>query len=266
MPQPLIKTRLPSRRGAMEQPNVTGDGDAPLSARFWAAVVATGIATGLAGDAMMVILTTVEHLAFGYHDSGVLATLQRVSGGVDFQTAVERTDGLHRVVSLLVAGVLGGVAWYLLRRWTTGRSEVDEAIWDGDGHLAVGRSLGTSIISEVVIGMGASIGREAAPKLLGGVSGSVLAGPFRLSVPQRRLLVACGAGAGLAAVYNVPLGGALFTAELLVGSLTLPVVLPALACSWIATATAWLYLPATATYLDIPSYPFTPSILVWGLV
>jgi len=55
--------------------------------------------------------------------------------------------------------------------------------------------------------MGASVGREAAPKLMGGVSGSLLARWMGLTPAQRRLLVACGGGAGLAAVYNVPLGG-----------------------------------------------------------
>jgi hypothetical protein len=42
-------------------------------------------------------------------------------------------------------------------------SEIDEAIWHGDGRLSLRRCLGTSVISEVVIGMGASLGREAAP-------------------------------------------------------------------------------------------------------
>ena len=118
----------------------------------------------------------------------------------------------------------------------------------------------------MVIGLGASMGREAAPKLMGGVSGSVLATWAHLSPAQRRLLVACGGGAGLAAVYNVPLGGALFTAEVLCGSVALPVVLPALACSWIATATAWLYLPEHATYVDIPSFHFTATLLVWAIL
>jgi chloride channel protein, CIC family len=145
---------------------------------------------------------------------------------------------------LLIAGVFGGVAVYLLRRYTRGEhSELDESIWNGDGRLSFRRSLGTSVISEVVIGMGASMGREAAPKLLGGVSASLLATWTGLSAPQRRLLVACGGGAGLAAVYNVPLGGALFTAEILCGSISLPIMLPALACSGIATAVASIYLP-----------------------
>ena len=145
-------------------------------------------------------------------------------------------------------------------------SEIDEAIWNGDGRLSFRRSLGTSVISEVVIGMGASIGREAAPKLLGGASGSVLSGWAGLSVQQRRLLVACGGGAGLAAVYNVPLAGALFTAEILIGSITLPVMLPAVACSWIATATAWIDLPDRAVYPGIPDYRFTWSLMTWALL
>src|SRR5580704_13122478 len=78
--------------------------------------------------------------------------------------------------------------------------------------------------------------------------------------------MACGGGAGLAAVYNVPLGGALFTAEVMLGTISVPVVLPALACSWIATVTAWLYLPDHPIYIDVPSYRFTTTLLVWALL
>ncbi len=238
----------------MEQPNVTGDGEAALSPTFWLAVVATGVAAGLLGDALMALLFTVQHLAFGYHTGSL-------------QSAVEHASGTRRVASLLVAGAFGGVAWTLLRRATPGENaEIDDAIWTGDGTLSPRRSLGTSVISEIVIGMGASIGREAAPKLMGGVAGSVLAKFMRLSPAQRRLLVACGGGAGFAAVYNVPLGGALFTAEVLLGSMALPVVLAALACSTVATATAWLYLPAHATYLDMPAYHSSASLLVWSVL
>jgi len=256
MPAPLIKRRLPSGAGAMLQPNVTGDGDARLTLRFWVMVVITGVATGLLGDLMMFILFSVEHLAFGVDDNG--------SG---FTAAVARAGGWHRVLPLLIGGVIGGVAWYVLRRFTPGqKSEVDEVLWTGDGRLSVLRSFGTSVISEVVIGLGASLGRESAPKLMGAVSGSVAAGWAGLTPAQRRLLVACGGGAGLAAVYNVPLGGALFTAEILIGSMNLPVILPALACSGIATFVAWIYLPQQATYADIPSYAFAPRLLVWAVL
>src|ERR1700760_209801 len=254
IPQPLIRTRLPSGRGATEQPNVTSDGDTALSPVFWMVLAATGVAAGLFGDLLMWILFSVEHLAFGFN-AGPL------------EDGVRHAADLRRLISLLLAGLIGGGGRYPLRPRARGEpAEMGHSIWNGDGKLSFRRSFGTSVISEVIIGMGASLGREAAPKLMGGVSASLLATWAHLSVGQRRLLVACGGGAGLAAVYNVPLAGALFTAEVMVGTLALPVVLPALACSGIATAVAWIYLPDHATYLGIPAYRFTLTLLVWSLL
>jgi len=238
----------------MEQPNVTHDGDAALTPAFWLAVVITGVATGLFGDFLMWILALAERGAFNYHSGS-------------FQDAVAAVGGLRRIGSLLVAGVTGAMSWYLIRRYLKNeKAEIDEAVWNGDGDLSPRRSLLTSIVSEVVIGLGASIGREAAPKLMGGASGSVVSGWLHLTPAQKRLLVACGGGAGLAAVYNVPLGGAIFTAEVLYGSFALPVVFPALATSLIATVVAWIYLPSGATYADIPNYRFSTSLMVWSLL
>ena len=139
-------------------------------------------------------------------------------------------------------------------------------VWGDGARLSFRRSLGTSVISEIVIGMGASIGREAAPKLMGGASAGILASWARLTPAQRRLLMACGGGAGLAAVYNVPLGGALFTAEVMMGSISLPVVLPALACSGIATVTGWLYLPRPGHLPGRARLPRHAPLLAWALL
>jgi len=254
IPPPLISRRLPSGRGATEQPNAAGDGDAALTPAFWAMVVLTGAPAGLFEDLLMAVLTVVQHLAFGYH-SGTL------------ESGAEHASDARRLIVLLSAGAFGGVAWFLLRRYTSGeQSDLDDVVWGEGTRLSFRRSLGTALISEAVIGMGASLGREAAPKLMGGACGSVLAGWAGLSAAQRRLLMACGAGAGLAAVYNVPLGGALFTAEVMLGTISLPVVLPALACSVVATATAWVYLPDRPTYLDVPEYRVSAALLVWALV
>ncbi len=88
VPQPLIKKRIASGRGAMEQPNVTHDGDAALTPRFWVAIVITGVATGLFGAGLMALLQFVEKLAFSYH-------------GGSYQAAVAATSNWHR---LLYAG------------------------------------------------------------------------------------------------------------------------------------------------------------------
>jgi chloride channel protein, CIC family len=253
-PQPLIRTRIPSGRGAMEQPNATGDGDLALTVEFWVLLVATGLATGLFGDLLMFVLNSVIHLAFG-----------GTSGS--FQAAVESTSWQRRVVVLGVGGLVTGVGWYLLRRFTAGRpGDLDDSLWTGTGELSFRRCSISALLSEVAVGSGASLGREAAPKLMGAVSGSVLARWRQLTPAQRRLLVACGAGAGMAAVYNVPIGGALIAAEILYGSITLPVVLPALVCAWLATVTSWLYLPVHPTYTNVPAFPVTATQLVWAIV
>jgi H+/Cl- antiporter ClcA len=238
----------------MEQPNATGDGDLALDGQFWLLLVVTGVATGLVGALLMFVLNAVIHLAFG----GSITT---------FLAAVERTSWQRRIVVLAVGGLVTGVGWYLLRRFTAGRpSDLDDAVWTGTGELSFRRSSVSSLLSVVAVGAGASLGREAAPKLMGAVSGSLLARWRDVSPAQRRLLVACGGGAGMAAVYNVPIGGALIAAEILYGSITLPVVLPALVCAWIATATSWVYLPVHPTYTDVPAFPVTATQLVWAIV
>ncbi len=92
------------------------------------------------------------------------------------------------------------------------------------------------LLSVIIVGMGVSLGREGAPKQAGAVLANVLADRRGLSDEQRRLLVACGAGAGMAAAYGVPLGGALFALEVMRGMLALRLVLPAVLASLIATA------------------------------
>jgi H+/Cl- antiporter ClcA len=125
--------------------------------------------------------------------------------------------------------------------------------------------LGSAVLSVVVVGMGASLGREGAPKQAGAVAANLISDKARLSDEQRRLLVACGAGAGMAAAYGVPLGGALFALEVLRGMLALRLVLPALLASLVATAISWLVLPNAPTY-QIPAFSMSAGALAWALI
>jgi chloride channel protein, CIC family len=109
------------------------------------------------------------------------------------------------------------------------------------------------------------MGREGAPKQAGAVFANLFADAEKLSDEQRRLLVACGAGAGMGAAYGVPLGGALFALEVMRGKLALRFVLPALFTSMIATGVSWLALPDAPTY-NIPSFPLSSSVMVWALL
>ncbi len=47
---PLLKKRMPSGQGSMIQPNVTGDGETPLTPRFWVLVAVVGVVAGWSGS------------------------------------------------------------------------------------------------------------------------------------------------------------------------------------------------------------------------
>ena len=253
-PKPLLRHRLPTRRGATEQPNAGSDAPAPLTPQFWLLVIVTGVVTGLFAAGMMWLLHTAQHVAYDYR-SGL------------FQHAVERVSWEHRLLVLGLAGLIAGIGWHTLRRLTPGdRSDVHGAVWGDESRLTFRRAFPSSILSEIVVGMGVSLGREQAPQLLGAVSGSILGRWGGLTPEQRRLLLACGSGAGLAAVYNVPIGGALVIAELLYGRITLSVVLPALVTCVIATMVAWIYIPNEPTYMHISTFPLNYQVVVWAVL
>ncbi len=186
--------------------------------------------------------------------------------GQDLLDAARQAGAWHHVWVLLAAGLLTGGGQIVLRRLTSGNGiDITEAISLHAGRLPALRTLGSAVLSILVVGMGASLGREGAPKQAGAVIANGLSDRARLSDEQRRLLVACGAGAGMAAAYGVPLGGALFALEVLRGVLALRLILPALLASTVATLVSWLALPDAPTYV-IPAYPTTVSVVCFALV
>ncbi len=234
------------------QPNIVGRGIvAGYSLRFWGLVVALGVTTGIAGALLMALLYTVQHLAWGYHSGTFLA-------------GVQAAPSWRHIVVLLAAAVIVGAGALLLERLSSsGGGEISESLWLRGARVPTIPALGRGVLSIVTVGMGSSLGREAAPQLAGAAAASRLSDWAALPGWQRRLLVASGAGAGMAAVYNVPLGGALFALEVLLGSLALPLVLPALATSLIATAVAWVSLGDGPTY-HVPSYGADLSTIVFA--
>jgi chloride channel protein, CIC family len=226
---------------------------AGYTGRFWSLVALLGVAAGLGAAALIGLLRLAERLAYGDHRGS-------------FLNVAEAASGQRRLLAVVLAAPLLWVGAMVLRRLpSSGGSEVSEAVWLRAGRLPLIPSLGRAVLSIVTVGMGVSLGREAAPQLVGAAAASRLSDWAALPTWQRRLLVASGAGAGFAAVYNVPLGGAVFALEVLLGTLALPLVLPALAVSVIATAVAWIFLGTAQTY-QMPVYALSAGQLLWALL
>jgi chloride channel protein, CIC family len=224
----------------------------PRAVVFWSAILLTGLSTGAAAAVLTKLLFLVQHAIWP---------------GPHLLDAAERQSAWHHMGALLAAGALTGFGQIALRRLSSGNSiDITEALTNFAGRLPVLRTLGTATLSVVVVGMGASLGREGAPKQVGAVIANALSDRTGLSDEQRRLMVACGAGAGMAAAYGVPLGGALFAVEVLRGVLALRLILPALLASAAATGVAWLLaMPDEPTYA-IPSYTLSASVICWSVV
>ena len=225
----------------------------PGASRFWGAVLLTGIGAGAGAAALTRLLEAVQRLMWP-------------GNGVELMDAAARVGPWRHVLILLGAGVLIGGGQLALKRLSSSNGiDITEAIWFRAGRLPAIRTLASALLAIVTVGMGASLGREGAPKQTGAVIANALSDRVHLSDEERRLLVACGAGAGMAAAYGVPLGGALFALEVLRGALALRLVLPALFASSAATAVSWIVLPDAPTYV-IPAFPSSLCVGVWALV
>ncbi len=213
----------------------------------------TGISTGIAAAALTRLLELVQRSVWG-------------GSGTDLLQSAQQAGAWRHILALLGAGVVTGVGQIILRRLSSGNGiDTTAAIWFHAGRMPAWRTLGSAVLSVIIVGMGASLGREGAPKQAGAVFANFFSDRVRLSDEQRRLLVACAAGAGMSAAYGVPLGGALFALEVMRGVLALRYVLPALLASVVAAAVSWVALPDAPTYL-IPAYSSSASSIVWALL
>lgn len=218
--------------------------------RFWITVIATGIFAGLIGLFCAHLLHFIEWLAWGV-TSGTLLE------------AVTQSSALKRVATLFLGGIIAGISWTLFFHSGPGPTSVREA---SEGHpMPFLRTLWHAVTQIIAVGMGASIGREVAPRELSSAAGAWLSDTVGLSQNDRRIIVACAAGGGLAAVYSIPLSGAVFSLEVLLLSLRARTVGPAFAVSGIAV------LVSTgpcrpAPFYQLPDISADPSLMVWALI
>lgn len=217
------------------------------------ATLAVGVLAGVGGVALVLLLHLVQHLAFGY-----------VEGA--FLFGVERSSPARRVLALAAGGVVVALCWWWHRRHVDAEEvSVTRALREPGGRLPVVATAVDAVFQVVAVGVGASLGREGAPRQTGAALGDWIARRVHVTETQRRTLLACGAGAGLAAVYNVPLGGAAFTLEILLASISLRDVVPALVTSVVATVVTWPVLGDRPTY-DVVPLRFSAPVLVCALV
>jgi len=204
--------------------------------RFWLLVPLTGVVAGLGAVVSVHFLHLVQRLGWGEPE--------------DLLRAAQHAHWTRRLITPFVGGVIVVGAELLFRAPAGGHGTASliEAIWARRGVVRLRWAVLQGFLCLIVVGLGASLGREGALVYFGAAAGSWLGRRFGIEGDRLKLLVACGASAGIAAAYNTPIGGALFGLEIFLGGLALELYGPLIFSSVAAT------LVSRALLFDHPSY------------
>jgi chloride channel protein, CIC family len=160
-----------------------------------------------------------------------------------------------RVLIPATGGLLAGSVLLMGNRLIKGQSSTDymEAIVIGDGHIPLRTSLVKITSAMFTIGSGGSVGREGPMVQLAALLASLLGRWRHFSRQQLRLLVACGAAAGIASAYHAPIGGSFFVAEIILGTIAMESLGALVAASVTAALTMQVLGNADRLY-DVASF------------
>ena len=172
------------------------------------------------------------------------------SWGAGLSESFTRLPWWQRILVPTVGGAAAGLVLMFTARFIKKQRTTDymEAVVIGDGILSARQSLLKSLSALFSISSGASIGREGPLVQLSAMLASAIGRIMRVSSPRLRLLVACGAAAGIASAYNAPVSGALFVAEVVMGTMSMGVFGPLVCSSVVATLTIRQFVGADPLY------------------
>src|ERR1700729_4092712 len=173
-------------------------------------------------------------------------------------------------IFVILVPVLGGIGvTFLVANFAPeakghGVPEVMDAIFHKGGVIRPVVALVKSLASALAIGSGSSVGREGPIIQIGSALGSTLGQIVRMPVGQRIALVAAGAGAGIAATFNTPIGGVMFAIELMMPEVSVRTFLPVALATGTATFVGNWFLgpqPAFAVPL-LPALGHHPASMI----
>jgi CIC family chloride channel protein len=197
---------------------------------FFLMIVVVGVIGGLLGLVTQFLIDAVQTLLWG-SPGDLLALIPKVPSWVV-------------VAAPAAGGAVVGLLLWLGRRWTKGEASGEgtgmliEAVALSGGKIAPRPVLLNALAAIVTVGSGGSLGREGPMIRLGAMISSWMGSRLELPPHRLKILVGCGAAAGLSATYNIPIGGTLFAMEVILGNFALEIFGPIVASSVIATLIA----------------------------
>lgn len=177
--------------------------------------------------------------------------------GFDLLKIVWTLPWYHKLLAPAIGGAFVGPIIYFFAREAKGHGvpEVMEAVVIRGGAIRPRVVMVKALASAMTIGCGGSVGREGPIVQIGSALGSTLGQALKVSGERLRTFVGCGAAAGIAATFNAPIAGALFSVEIILGDFGLARFSPIVISSVIATVISRHFLGDFPAF-EVPPYRF----------
>lgn len=227
------------------------------SLRFYFSLICIGVIAGLVGVMLTFLLHHIQHFAFGYGTNGV---------EMSFREGVQQSSYTQRIIALSICGVIVGLGWYLLQRYGAKLISVNKSLEKPQQGVPFFTTIAHALLQIVTVGFGSPLGREVAPREMSVAFASAWVRKIKLSDDDAKLLLACASGAGLTAVYNVPLAATIFILETMVLTFTKRSLASALICVVTATLVSRAFLGDLVQYAHLPTPPLNTSLFIFAIL
>ncbi len=219
--------------------------------------IAVGVGSGLLGMSLALLLHYIQHIAYGYSPHHIISDESFLEG-------VSASSSERRIAILALCGLIAGFGWAAIYHFGKPLVSIAETLKSNKTMPIVTTTL-HALLQIITIALGSPLGREVAPREICAVFASWLSSKAGLNTRETKILLACGAGAGLAAVYNVPFGSAVFVLEVLLCTFSWSIAIPALTTSAIAVVVSWWGLGNEPLY-HVPNLTLNYSLIIWSII
>lgn len=207
--------------------------------------VIVGLGTGFGAILFISLIEFARKLFFGYSADALSSLVGLEEGGFKWWIiAIPAAGGL-------LAGPL--IHYFAKEAKGHGVPEVMDAVARKGGIIRPQVAAIKTLASAICIGSGGSAGREGPIIQIGSAIGSTIGQIFKMSANRVKILVGCGAAAGISAVFNAPIAGIIFSLEIILGDFAIKTFAPVLLSSVIASVVSRSFLGNHPAF-EVPAY------------
>lgn len=210
--------------------------------------VVVGFLAGVAAWLLKLMIGGVTRLAIGEH-------------------APEQWNWIYLALPVIGITLAGLFCRYILKAdVSNGVAKLVDDLNNKRYRLSPKTIYGSMIASSLTLGMGGTAGSEGPIAYASAGIGSGIGRIFRLSPRLMAILVGCGAGAGIAGIFKAPVGGALFTLEVLRVELSTVAVIGVFLATLVAALTAYALSGCTLDINVVSPGAFDNHTMLWTVV